>query len=134
MYNKIDHIGIAVKSIEPVKDFFYTVFGIIPDYEEIIEDQKVKIVGFKVGNSITEFLEPIGTDSPISSFLEKRGEGLHHICYGVNDIQEVLTKMKSQGIKLIDEEPRLGADGKKIAFVHPKSFFNVLLELSQEIS
>lgn len=134
MYNKIDHIGIAVKSLESVKKFFYTVFGIIPDYEEVIEDQKVKIVGFKIGKSTTEFLEPIGTDSPISSFLEKRGEGLHHICFGVNDIQEILTKMKSHGIKLIDDSPRNGMNGKKIAFVHPKSFFNVLLELSQESS
>ncbi|MCB0277388.1 MAG: VOC family protein, partial [Calditrichaeota bacterium] len=93
---------------------------------------KVKVAGFKVGESNIEYLEPTSEQSPISNFLEKRGEGLHHIAIGVKDIAGVLEQMKAKGLRLIDEQPRDGAEGKKIAFVHPKSTNGILLELSQE--
>ncbi len=132
MYKKIDHIGIAVNSLDSVKKFFSGVFGIKPDFEEIIDEQKVKVAGFKVGQSHIEFLEPMDSDSPIAKYLTKKGEGLHHVCLNVDDIEKVLSNMKSYGLDLIDHVPRRGVEGKKIAFIHPKSFFRVLLELSQD--
>ncbi len=132
MLNKIDHVGIAVKSLEDVKNLFKTVFGQEPLFEETVEDQKVRVAGFKVGESNIEFLEPTGDDSPIAKFLEKKGEGIHHLAVGVDDVSAVLRKMKSNDIRLIDETPRTGAEGKQIAFAHPKSLHGILLELSQE--
>ena len=103
-----------------------------PEFEETVEEQKVKAVGFRIGESKIEFLEATSADSPIAKYLEKRGEGLHHIALSVNDIAAVLQSMKERGLRLIDEEPKTGAEGKKIAFVHPKSVNGILLELSQE--
>ena len=108
------------------------VLGLTPVFEEEVPEQKVKVVGFKVGQSNIEYLEPTSPDSPIAKFLEKRGEGMHHLCVGVADIHAVLANMKSNGIQLIDEQPKTGAEGKQIAFVHPKSMNGILLELSQE--
>ncbi len=132
MLKKIDHIGIAVQSVDTVKTLFKTLFHLEPLFEETVETQKVRVVGFQVGASTIEYLEPIAGDSPISKFLEKRGEGLHHIALGVDDIEGVLQTMKMHGIRLIDETPKIGAEGKKIAFVHPGSMNGVLLELSEE--
>jgi methylmalonyl-CoA epimerase len=133
MLEKIDHVGVAVKSVEEVKKLYKEVFNLEPVFEEIVEEQKVKAVGFKVGESKIEFLEPTADDSPITKFINKRGEGLHHIALSVHDIAEVLQNMKYQGLRLIDEEPKTGAEGKKIAFVHPNSVNGILLELSQEL-
>ncbi len=132
MLNKIDHIGVAVQSVEKVKHLFKTLFDLKPEFEEIVRDQKVKVMGFKIGESNLEFLEPVDETSTISKFLEQKGEGLHHIALNVDNIQEILNNFKSLQLKLIDEIPRTGAEGKKIAFVHPKSFSGILLELSQE--
>ncbi len=132
MLKKIDHIGVAVKSLEEVKQLFRTIFEEEPVFEETVEDQKVKVAGFKIGESNIEFLEPTNDNSPIAKFLSKRGEGLHHISVTVEDINEILSKMKSKDLRLIDEEPRMGAEGKKIAFAHPKSLHGILLEFSQE--
>ncbi len=132
MFKKIDHVGIAVKSLDAVKALYKEVFDLEPVFEETVEEQKVRVVGFKVGESNFEFLEPTGPESPIAKYLEKKGEGLHHLAVGVEDINEVLQNMKARGMKLIDETPRIGAEGKKIAFVHPKSMNGILLELSQE--
>ncbi len=134
MFEKIDHIGIAVRSVAEVKKLFKTVFRLEPVFEELIEDQKVKVVGFKIGESKLEFLEPTEPSSPIMKFLEKRGEGIHHFALEVDDIQSVMSDMKSHNLQLIDEKPREGAEGKHIAFVHPKSMHGILLELSQEKS
>ncbi len=131
MIKKIDHIGIAVSSLAAVKDFFNKNFGIVPEFEEEVSDQKVKVVGFKIGESTLEFLEPTDEFSPVAKFLAKRGEGLHHLSLSVENIQESLNILQSSAVQLIDKEPRLGADGKKIAFIHPKSTFGILLELSQ---
>jgi methylmalonyl-CoA epimerase len=132
MLNKIDHIGIAVKSVREVKELFKSLFNLNPDFEEEVDDQKVKVIGFKVGQSNLEFIEPLNDQSPISNFLEKRGEGLHHIAINVDNIENILRQFKSHKLELIDEEPRKGAEGKKIAFVHPNSFNGILLELTQE--
>jgi methylmalonyl-CoA epimerase len=132
MLNKIDHIGIAVRSVREVKDLFKSLFNLNPDFEEEVDDQKVKVIGFKVGQSNLEFIEPLNDQSPISNFLEKRGEGLHHIAINVDNIENILRQFKSHKLELIDEEPRKGAEGKKIAFVHPNSFNGILLELTQE--
>lgn len=134
MLKKIDHVGVAVNSVEEVKKLYKEIFNLEPEFEEVVEEQKVRAVGFKIGGSNIEFLEPTSAESPISKFIEKRGEGLHHIALTVDDIVSVLQNMKAKGLRLIDEEPRIGAEGKKIAFVHPKSVNGILLELSQETS
>jgi methylmalonyl-CoA epimerase len=132
MLNKIDHIGIAVKSVQDTKKLFKLLFNLNPEFEETMDDQRVKVIGFKVGESNLEFIEPINDESPILNFLEKRGEGLHHIAISVDNIENILGEFKTHQLKLIDEKPRTGAEGKKIAFVHPKSFKGILLELTQE--
>lgn len=132
MLNKIDHVGVAVNSLERVKHLFNMLFGIKPDFEETVEEQNVRVAGFRVGESNIEFLEPMNENSPISKFLDKRGEGLHHLALNVDNIEELLSEIKSKNLKLIDEKPRLGAEGKKIAFAHPKSFHGILLEFSEE--
>ena len=133
MLNKIDHLGIAVYSIETVKKIFAKIFNLTPVFEELVEDQQVKVVGFRVGQSNLEFLEPTSKESPIAKFLEKRGEGIHHVSLDVSDIASTMKTLKSEDIRLIDETPRIGAEGKRIAFVHPKSLFGILLELSEEL-
>ena len=133
MLNKIDHIGIAVRSVREVKDLFKSLFNLNPDFEDDVDDQKIKVIGFKVGESNLEFIEPLNDQSPISNFLKKRGEGLHHIAISVDNIENILGEFKTHQLKLIDEKPRTGAEGKKIAFVHPNSFNGILLELTQEL-
>ncbi len=126
MIKKIDHVAIAVKNLEDgVK--IWKDFGFKIEYE-VVEEQKVKVAILHIGESRIELLEPIADDSPISKFLEKRGEGLHHLAVNVDNIEQELQRLKSLGYRLIDEKPRKGAGGKKIAFVHPKSA-KVLLEL-----
>jgi methylmalonyl-CoA epimerase len=125
---KIHHIGIAVKSLEREK-FWNEYFGIETEEIKEIPDQKVKIAFIPIGEVKIELLEPVG-EGAVSKFLEKRGEGIHHIAIQVTDIEDVLTRMKASGIALIDETPRQGAEGK-IAFVHPKSTGGILLELVQ---
>ena len=132
MIRKIDHIGIAIKSLEEVKKLYKTIFDIDPHFEEIIEDQKVKVAGLKIGDINLEFLEATSLDSPITKFILKRGEGLHHIALSVDNIDQVLEKMHKNGLELIDQKARVGAEGKRIAFVHPKSMNGILVELSQE--
>ena len=133
MLRKIDHIGIAVHSIEEVKSFFLRIFDLKPVFEESVEDQKVKVIGYKIGDSNIEFLEPTSSESPVAKFLEKRGQGMHHLSMEVQNLEQTLATLKSQQIQLIDEHARTGAEGKKIAFLHPKNTFGVLLELSQKV-
>ena len=132
MLNKIDHVGVAVRSLEDVKAMYKNIFGLEPVFEEEVAEQKVRVAGFRVGESNIEYLEPTAPDSPIAKYLDKRGEGMHHIAYGVDDIKSVLEAMKENGLRLIDKEPKVGAEGKLIAFVHPKSLNGMLVELSQE--
>ncbi len=132
MIKKIDHIGIAVNSLQEVKQLYKTIFNVDPHFEETVADQKVNVVGIKVGESNLEFLEATSPGSPIAKFIEKRGEGLHHIALSVDDIELVLENMRKNGLDLIDEKARIGAEGKRIAFVHPKSMNGILVELSEE--
>ena len=131
MLRKVNHIGIAVKSIEKAKSIF-ELLGVKVEGEEVVEDQKVKVAFIPVGESRIELLEPTSEDSPVAKFLEKRGEGIHHIAFQVDNVSEALDKLKKEGIRLIDEKPRKGAHGTLIAFIHPKSTNGVLIELCQE--
>jgi methylmalonyl-CoA/ethylmalonyl-CoA epimerase len=130
---KIDHLGIATKSIEEALKFWENSLGLQNVHTEIVEEQKVRVAMLPIGESKIELLEPTSEDSPIAKFLEKRGGGIHHIAIEVDDIEVSLAKMKENGAKLIDETPRIGAEGCLIAFVHPQSTNGVLLELTQRI-
>jgi methylmalonyl-CoA/ethylmalonyl-CoA epimerase len=132
MIEKIDHVGVATQNLDEVRKIFQEILGLKPVFEEIVPDQKVKVLGFKIGESTIEFLEPISDDSPIGKFLEKRGPGLHHLAVKVDDVTKTLHEFKQNNLRVIDETPRKGAEGKLIAFVHPKSTGGILLELSQE--
>jgi len=128
---KIAHIGIAVQNLDESQPFWEEVLGLHFEPREHVEDQKVVVAMGHLGQSHIELLEPTGPDSPIAVFLEKRGQGIHHLCIQVDNIEDALARMKARGMRLIDETWRLGAGGKKVAFVHPKSTGGVLLELSE---
>ncbi|MFO7735861.1 MAG: methylmalonyl-CoA epimerase [bacterium] len=131
MSKKINHIGIAVKSIKNHELFYTDVIGLEKTGEEEVSSQKVKVAFFKAGESRIELLEPTSDDSPVAKFIEKRGEGMHHIAFTTDNIKERLDNLKEQGIRLIDETPREGAHNTKIAFIHPK-VSRVLVELTEE--
>ena len=126
---KINHLGIATKGIDEALKFWADSLGLENVHTETVEDQKVRVAMLPVGESRIELLEPTSDDSPISKFLEKRGGGIHHIAVEVDDIRTALEKLRSQGARLIDEVPRIGAEGCLVAFVHPGSTGGVLLEL-----
>jgi len=129
---KIDHLGIATKNIEVALGFWRDALGLDVSHTEIVEEQKVRVAMLPIGETRIELLEPTSADSPISKFLEKRGGGIHHIAIEVADIEKSLAKLKEKGMRLIDENPRLGAEGCRIAFVHPSSTNGVLLELVEK--
>ena len=128
---KINHLGIATKDIDDALDFWTGALGLENVHTETVEDQKVRVAMLPLGESRIELLEPTSEDSPISKFLEKRGGGIHHIAVEVDDIEAALAKLKANGARLIDESPRIGAEGCLVAFVHPSSANGVLLELVQ---
>ncbi len=128
---KINHLGIATKDIEETLKFWSDALGLVNVHTEIVEDQKVRVAMLPMGESRIELLEPTSKDSPISKFLEKRGGGIHHIAVEVDDIEASLAQLKSHGMRLIDETPRIGAEGCLVAFVHPAASGGVLLELVQ---
>jgi methylmalonyl-CoA/ethylmalonyl-CoA epimerase len=127
----INHIGIAVFSIQEQLSFYQDVLGAIFEGTEEVPDQKVKVAFFRIGPIRLELLEPTDPGSPVARFLEKRGPGLHHIAYTVDDLPARLRYLKERGIQLIDEKPRPGAHQMSIAFLHPKSSYGVLTELCQ---
>lgn len=129
---KLEHIGIAVKSIDERLKIWQDALGLELKYIKDVPDQKVKVAVLDLAGVKIELLEPLEEESTIGKFIEKRGEGLHHLCFEVDDIEGILSKMKKQGIKLIDEVPRKGAFAEKIAFVHPKNMGGVLIELCQK--
>jgi methylmalonyl-CoA/ethylmalonyl-CoA epimerase len=128
---KIDHLGIAVNSIEEAKKLFHDILGLEFEGTETVQEQKVTTAFFPVGDSEVELLESTAPDGPIAKYLEKRGEGIQHIAFRVDNLEEALAELKDRGIRLIDEKPRKGAGGAKIAFLHPKSTHGVLIELSE---
>ncbi|OJV61615.1 MAG: methylmalonyl-CoA epimerase [Clostridiales bacterium 38-18] len=128
---KVDHIGIAVKNLEETLAFYQEVLGLELAGTETVEEQKVKVAFLPVGDTEVELLESTTDDGPIAKFIEKNGEGIQHIAFKVENIEEAIEYMQSKGMKMIDEKPRYGAGGAKIAFVHPKSSHRVLVELSE---
>lgn len=128
---KIDHLGIAVKSLEVSLPLYVDTLSLPLHETEEVLDQKVRTAIFQVGESRIELLEPTSPESPIARFLDQRGEGIHHVALGVEDVAAALAHLKAKGCRLIDEVPRIGAGGALIAFVHPKSMHGVLLELCQ---
>ncbi|MEW6202366.1 MAG: methylmalonyl-CoA epimerase [bacterium] len=129
---KIDHIGIAVEDIESKKKLYAEVMGLEYKGEETIEDQGVRVAFFRIGETNIELLEPLGEDTPVGKFLQKRGEGIHHIALAVKGIEQVIDSYRSDGVRMIDEKPRIGAHGKRIAFLHPSATGGVLLEICEE--
>ncbi len=128
---KIDHLGIAVNSIDEGKNFWSDVLGLTFEGAETVEEQKVTTAFFPVGESEVELLESTSPDGPVAKFIEKKGPGFQHVAFRVENIDEALAELKEKGIKLIDEKPRIGAGGAKIAFLHPKATKGVLVELCQ---
>lgn len=131
MLKKINHIGIAVRSIDEAASFYGGSLAMHAEGVEEVAEQKVKVAFFTVGESRIELLEPTSPDSPVAKFLEKNGPGIHHIAYEVADIVKAIADMQEKGATMIDREPRTGAHGALIAFVHPKSSGGVLTELCQ---
>jgi methylmalonyl-CoA/ethylmalonyl-CoA epimerase len=131
---KIDHIGIAVDSIEKWIGYYKDVLGLEHTTSVEIAEQNVRVAFLKIGESQIELLEPTSDDSPIAKFLENRGSGIHHIAVLVDDIDAALAKHRESGARLIDNEPRMGAHNMRIAFIHPKASGGVLMELCQEAS
>jgi methylmalonyl-CoA/ethylmalonyl-CoA epimerase len=131
MVEKIDHIGIAVKSIKETSKLLSNILGLKVIGEEIVEEQKVKIAFLPIGDSELELLESTSTEGPITRFIEKKGEGIQHIAFRVNNIEEILEKLKNEGVRLLDQKPRYGAGGAKIAFLHPKGTNGILIELCE---
>ena len=124
----IEHIGIAVKNLDAAIKYYEEVLGLKCYAVEEVKEQKVKTAFFKLGQTKIELLESTSDDSSVAKFIEKRGEGLHHLAFAVNNVDKSLQEAKSKGIKLIDNSPRKGAEGLNIAFLHPKSTFGVLTE------
>lgn len=131
MFEKIDHVGIAVSDLEKAVEFYRDQLGLDFKGTEVVDEQKVKVAFFPVGESKLELLEPTDPDGPVGKFIAKKGEGVHHLSFRVSNIEEKLKNLKDQGVALIDETPRYGAGGAKIAFLHPKSTGGVLIELCE---
>lgn len=128
------HIAIAVKNIAESEKLYSNILGLDVKHRETVKEQGVNTVMLQSGSgegTAIELLEPIDENSPVAKFLEKRGEGIHHICFFVNDIESTLADLKRKGVRLIDEEPRVGAYNAKVAFIHPKSLNGVLVELAE---
>ncbi len=131
MIRKLDHIGIAVLSVEQALHFYESALGIKAESVEDLPEQKTKVAVLPIGRSRLELLESLEADSPVARFLRKRGQGLHHLCFQVEDIAAELERLRSSGVRLIDHVPRRGVGGCLVAFIHPESAAGVLIELSQ---
>jgi len=131
--NKIEHIGIAVKNLQDASSIYESLLGISSYKTEMVESEGVNTLFFQVGTNKIELLEATHPESPIARFIEKKGEGIHHIAFDVDDIVQEMARLKAQGFVLLNEQPKLGADQKLVCFVHPKGTTGVLIELCQEI-
>ena len=129
---RINHLGIAAPGLDEAMARMARLFGMAPDHLEVVPDQKVKTAFFPVGESSLEFLESTDPEGPIGKFLAKRGSGIHHVCFEVDDIDAMVAHLVAQGVRMIDPQPRLGAHGCRVAFIHPAETGGVLMELSQE--
>ena len=126
---KLSHLGIAVRNLDRAEELFSKLLGGARVHHEQVADQKVRIASFDLTGTMIELTEPTSSDSPISKFLEKRGEGVHHIALEVDDVAKEIARLKGEGFQMIDEVPRMGSHGMLIAFLHPKSTNGVLIEL-----
>ena len=131
MVKKIDHIGIAVSNIDEAVKLYREVLGLELHGTEVVEEQKVKVAFLPIGDTEIELLESTSPEGPIAKFIEAKGQGIQHIAFRVDDIESALMDMKEKGLRLIDEKPRYGAGGARIAFLHPKSTNGVLIELCE---
>ena len=129
MLDRIYHLGYAVEDLAAAARFYEEYFGASPGEPEVVNDQGIIATMFRVGDASIELLQPTRPDSPVGRFLARRGEGFHHVAFEVEDLGGMLEKLKRNGVELIDEEPKRGAGGTKVAFVHPKGAFGVLTEL-----
>lgn len=130
MFIGVDHIGVAVKNLDDAITVYRDILGFTLKGIHVLKERKVRVAFLSSGGETNiELLEPLGADSPISKFLEKRGEGIHHFAVKVKDIEAVMKRLREKGVLLVDDKPREGAEGAKIAFIHPKSTRGVLLEL-----
>ena len=129
MLNKIYHLGYAVEDIGAASRYYRENFGAEPTVPEVVEEQGIIATMFRVGESMVELVQPTGPDTPVGRFLARRGEGFHHVAYQVDDLEAALRELRKNGVEIIGEEPRVGAGGARMAFVHPKSAFGVLTEL-----
>jgi methylmalonyl-CoA/ethylmalonyl-CoA epimerase len=127
----VNHIGIAVRSIDAQRPFYEGTLGAVFEGAEDVPTQKVRVAFFRIGDILLELLEPTDPASTVATFLEKRGEGLHHVAYGVAGIDARIAELKQSGVRMIDEVPRPGAHHMRVAFLHPKSTFGVLTELCE---
>jgi len=132
MFDRVDHVGIAVRDLDVAIAFYERAFGVTLAHRETVEEQGVEEAMFRVGESWIQLLRPLGPDTPVGKYIEKRGEGVHHVGYGVPDLKATLEHLRSEGMQLIDAEPRAGSRGTMVAFVHPKSVGGVLVELVQK--
>ena len=129
MLNRIYHLGYAVQDVGAASSFYENNFGAVPGEPEEVVEQGIIAIMFEVGEARIELLQPTRSDSPVGKFLAKRGEGFHHVAFEVEDLRATLSELKRNGVNLIDEEPRRGAGGTRVAFVHPEGAFGVLTEL-----
>ncbi len=131
MISRISHLGIAVKDLKTASEIYKKLFRVEPSDMEYVEEQKVNVVKFKVGESTIELLEGTTPDSPITKFIEKKGEGIHHVAFESDDIKAELVRLDGEGFELINKEPRIGSDNMQIAFIKPKSVGGILTEICQ---
>lgn len=132
LLDDIDHVGIATSDLDAAVERYREAFGLEPAHRETVEEQGVEEVMFKVGTSYVQLLRALGPDTPVGRFLEKRGEGVHHVGYRVRDVTATLSRLKDLAVPLVDQAPRPGSRGTTVAFVHPRGFGGVLVELVQE--
>lgn len=129
MLGKIEHIALAVSDLDAAIDHYAAVWGLALEHREIVPDQGVEEAMLRIGESYLQLLAPLGADTPVGRFIERRGEGLHHIAYEVDDLEDTLASLRRDGVELIDEAPRKGSRGTRVAFVHPRGNRGVLVEL-----
>lgn len=128
---RVDHIGVAVPSIAEARKFFEEILGLAVTGTESVEEQKVTVAFLPLGDTEVELLEPAGRDGPVARFLEKNGPGIQHVAFRVDNLEAALAELKARGVRLIDTEPRYGAGGARIAFIHPRESHGVLVELCE---
>jgi methylmalonyl-CoA/ethylmalonyl-CoA epimerase len=131
MLKKINHIAVAVNNLEEAARFYQNVLGLNLSGVEVVTAQKTKVGFFKIGESNIELVQPSETDSPLVKFLETKGQGIHHVCFEVDDIEAEIKALLEKGATMVDQKPRPGAHGSKVAFIHPKSSNGVLIELCE---